>query len=125
MYFPEHHYESTVDSSVDSFCGVYRPEQAIVMQKEVLSADQWEHFMENSLGRTNSGWLSTLFNSQKSVPVLSDSAERQLHYILSTAPTWDRSVVFVISFSHLSSFFTLSFVRIRQIFFSCRNPCLP
>lgn len=114
---------------------MYRPEQAIVMQKEVLSADQWEHFMENSLGRTNSGWLSTLFNSQKSVPVLSDSTEKQLHYILSTAPTWDRSVVFLISFFLLSSFLNLCLERIRQIFSSavgipaylaadgCRVPC--
>jgi hypothetical protein len=70
----------------------HRPEQAIVMQPEVLSADQWENFMENNLGRTGSGCMSSLFSSssQQPAPVLTEAAEKQLLYILSTAPTWDR-----------------------------------
>lgn len=67
-----------------------RPEQAIVMQPEVLSADQWESFMENNLGRTGSGWLSSLFSSSQPAPILSEPAEKLLLYVLSTAPTWDR-----------------------------------
>lgn len=61
------------------------------MQPEVLSADQWENFMENNLGRTGSGWMSNLLSSsQQSAPVLAEASHRQLLYILSTAPTWDR-----------------------------------
>ncbi|KAG0632280.1 hypothetical protein M758_1G317100 [Ceratodon purpureus] len=68
-----------------------KPEQAIVMQPEVLSADRWESFMENNLERTGSGWLiSLLSSSQQPTPVLSEASEKQLLYILSTAPTWDR-----------------------------------
>ena len=78
----------------NSGCGLYahRPEQAIVMQPEVLSADQWEHFMENNLGRsTGSGWIGSLLSSsQQPAPVLTEADQKQLHYILSTAPTWDR-----------------------------------
>lgn len=68
-----------------------RPEQAILMQPEVLSADQCEHFLEQSLGMSSgSGWMKSLLTARKSESALSDSARKQLHYILSSAPTWDR-----------------------------------
>jgi len=74
--------------------GKIRPEQAILMQPEVLSADQCEHFLEQSLGRSSgSGWMKSLLTGRKSESALSDSARKQLHYILSSAPTWDRSII--------------------------------
>lgn len=82
------------DSRFDGVVHVIRPEQAIVMQPEVLSADQWESFMENNLGRTESGWLSSLFSKSQPAPILSEPAEKLLLYILSTAPTWDRCLSF-------------------------------
>jgi hypothetical protein len=67
-----------------------RPEQAITMLREVLSADQWEHFTNSSLGRKDSGWLKYVLSSGKSDLYLSELERKQLQYILKTAPTWDR-----------------------------------
>lgn len=67
-----------------------RPEQAITMQREVISADQWEHFFKNSLVQKDSGWLKNALSSEKAERTLSELERKQLRYILSTAPTWDR-----------------------------------
>ena len=69
-----------------------RPEQSIIMQREVVTTDQWEHFFNNNLVRKDSGWLKNVLRSEKSEGTLSESERKQLHYILSTAPTWDRCV---------------------------------
>lgn len=66
-----------------------RPEQAITMQPEVLSADQWEHFYRG-LYKKDSKWRKTPLRSEKAERTLSEPERKQLHYILSTAPTWDR-----------------------------------
>jgi len=60
------------------------------MLREVLSADQWEHFTNSSLGRKDSGWLKYVLSSGKSDLYLSELERKQLQYILKTAPTWDR-----------------------------------
>lgn len=67
-----------------------RPEQAIIMQREVISADQWEHFYNINLVQKDSGWLRNALSSEKVEETLSEQERKQLHYILSTAPTWDR-----------------------------------
>lgn len=60
------------------------------MQREVISADQREHFFNNSLAQKDSGWLKPALSSETSERTLSELERKQLHYILSTAPTWDR-----------------------------------
>lgn len=67
-----------------------KPDLAISMQPEVLSADQWQHFIEHDRVGTPSGWMSSLFSSQQSAPLLAEATEKQLLYVLNTAPTWDR-----------------------------------
>ncbi|KAG0562417.1 hypothetical protein KC19_9G144300 [Ceratodon purpureus] len=67
-----------------------RPEQAITMQREVITNDQWEHFFNNNLVRKDSGWLKNALSNERSEKSLSEYERKQLHYILSTAPTWDR-----------------------------------
>lgn len=69
-----------------------RPEQAITMQREVITTDQWEHFFNNNLVRKDSGWLKNVLSNEESAKTLSEYERKQLHYILSTAPTWDRCV---------------------------------
>ena len=76
---------------IQCYCHI-RPEQAITMQREVITTDQWEHFFHNNLVRKDSGWLKSVLSSEKSEKTLSESERKQLHYILSTAPTWDRFV---------------------------------
>lgn len=60
------------------------------MQREVISADQWEHFFKNCLVQKDPGWLKNALSSDKAERTLSELERKQLHYILSTAPTWDR-----------------------------------
>lgn len=62
------------------------------MQREVITTDQWEHFFNNNLVRKDSGWLKNVLSSEKSEKPLSEYERKQLHYILSTAPTWDRCI---------------------------------
>jgi hypothetical protein len=50
----------------------------------------WSRAWEGAVG---SGWMKSLLTGRKSESALSDSARKQLHYILSSAPTWDRSII--------------------------------
>ncbi|KAG6541643.1 hypothetical protein Mapa_016908 [Marchantia paleacea] len=70
-----------------------RPEQAIVMQPEVLLPDQWQNFLERNSSRGFMSWLKKLAKPGAKPEGLNDAAHKQLHFILSTAPTWDRLVL--------------------------------
>lgn len=66
-----------------------RPEQEILLQPEVLSYDRWEDIKKK-------GSSSSIFgiDSNISIPSIAKNPlnfpHKQLHFILSTAPTWDR-----------------------------------
>lgn len=57
------------------------------MLPEVLGAD---HFLNRNLERMDSGWMKSKRKSGKSDIGVSELERKQLRYILSTAPTWDR-----------------------------------
>eukprot|EP00246_Nothoceros_aenigmaticus_P002539 TRINITY_DN13404_c0_g1_i3.p1 TRINITY_DN13404_c0_g1~~TRINITY_DN13404_c0_g1_i3.p1 ORF type:complete len:201 (-),score=27.29 TRINITY_DN13404_c0_g1_i3:86-688(-) len=66
-----------------------RPEQAIVMQPEVLVAENWEQLLKEESDGGVLGWLTGLFSSKQTAG-FSEPTLKQLHSILSTAPTWDK-----------------------------------
>ncbi|KAL2650245.1 hypothetical protein R1flu_018373 [Riccia fluitans] len=70
-----------------------RPEQAIMMQPEVLLADQWQHFLDRNTSRGFTGWLKKLVKPSTKPEALNEASRKQLQFILSTAPTWDRVVL--------------------------------
>ncbi|KAJ7524723.1 hypothetical protein O6H91_17G018200 [Diphasiastrum complanatum] len=71
---------------VNSEC---RPEQAILMQPEVLTGVQWKYLLDQDLDRGYFTWLGPLYSTSKK-GFLKASVYKQLQFILSTTPTWDR-----------------------------------
>ncbi|MCO5565077.1 hypothetical protein L7F22_018748 [Adiantum nelumboides] len=61
-----------------------RPEQDILLLPEVLSYDRWEDIQKKA---TTSSLFDTAMSTSK---ILSAPPYNHLHYVLSTAPTWDR-----------------------------------
>ncbi|KAL3701941.1 hypothetical protein R1sor_019963 [Riccia sorocarpa] len=70
-----------------------RPEQAIMMQREVLLSDQWQNFLDRNSSKGFTGWLKKLVKPNTKTEGLNEATRKQLQFILSTAPTWDRLVL--------------------------------
>eukprot|EP00250_Pteridium_aquilinum_P031206 c43238_g1_i1 orf=205-1188(+) len=66
-----------------------RPEQEILLLPEVLSYDRWKDIQEKASRSSIFGIDSGIASPSTSRGPLA-SPYNQLHYILSTAPTWDR-----------------------------------
>lgn len=66
-----------------------RPEQEILLLPEVLSYDRWEDIQKKASSSSFFGIASSI-SSPSTIRSPVASQYSQLHYILSTAPTWDR-----------------------------------
>ncbi|KAI5079873.1 hypothetical protein GOP47_0005352 [Adiantum capillus-veneris] len=63
-----------------------RPEQDILLVPEVLSYDRWQDIQKKASSSSILG-IETAISTAR---ILSTSPLNHLHYVLSTAPTWDR-----------------------------------